>query len=705
VSLRPYELDLSGTWAAAPADDALRRAATLAEFDDQAWTRVDVPGHWQRSTAFADEHGPLIFRRSFDQPAATSAPDGLNRWWLELDGVFSQADVWLDGTYLGDTEGYFVPHAFEVTEELSARSEHSVVVEVTSPVPADLRYKRVLTGEYQHSDSLDAERNPGGIWAPVRLSRSGRVRITHQKVTCTHASAVRAELRCQIAVDALSACDATVVTRIGALEQRRPLTLVAGENRTVWNVGIDHPVLWWPRALGEADLVDVHISVEVDGTTSDQLQLRTGLREVRMHAGVLRVNGERLFLKGANLLPTRHWPAEVSGEDVSRDLHLAERAGLDLLRIHAHIAHPTLYSQADERGMLLWQDLPLTRGYHRSVRRQAVRQARKAVELLGHHPSIAVWCGHDEPATLRTDRSIQRVLRRTDGSRPVVAHAGTMPTLDGARLRRAHWSLGWVRGSERALPALARIWPAQVRFVSQFGAQSIPADAPFLHHADWPGLDWDELRWRYGLETERLLRHVPTAEIDSAEEWASRTRRYQADLVRFHVETLRRLKYRPAGGFAVMSLIDVEERISQAVLSHRRIPKDAFVALSEVCRPVIAVADRLPAAVPAGLPLSIDVHVVSDLRIDHEAELCATWTWDGGSHRRCFAGTVAADSVAFVARLDVVPREPGPLRLDLTLSGSPVIRTDSTTVVAILDELGGDDRTHPAGHDRPEQDS
>ena len=33
--------------------------------------------------------------------------------------------------------------------------------------------------------------------------------------------------------------------------------------------------------------------------------LQTGLRQVRMRNFVWAVNGERLFLKGANLLPTR----------------------------------------------------------------------------------------------------------------------------------------------------------------------------------------------------------------------------------------------------------------------------------------------------------------------------------------------------------------------------------------------------------------
>ena len=39
--------------------------------------------------------------------------------WLTFDGLFYQGDVWLDGAYLGDTEGYFAPHTFEVTDALA----------------------------------------------------------------------------------------------------------------------------------------------------------------------------------------------------------------------------------------------------------------------------------------------------------------------------------------------------------------------------------------------------------------------------------------------------------------------------------------------------------------------------------------------------------------------------------------------------------
>ena len=49
-------------------------------------------------------------------------------------------------------------------------------------------------------------------------------------------------------------------------------------------------------------------------------------------------------------------------------------------------------------GLLLLQDFPLQWGHARSVRQQAVEQARAAVDALGHHPSIAMWTAHDDPS-------------------------------------------------------------------------------------------------------------------------------------------------------------------------------------------------------------------------------------------------------------------------------------------------------------------
>ena len=214
------------------------------------------------------------------------------------------------------------------------------------------------------------------------------------------------------------------------------------------------------------------------------------------------INGERLFLKGANLLPTRPGLADASPQDVRRDVELAVEAGLDALRVQAHIADHELYRAADELGVLLLQDFPLQWGYARQIRREGVRQAREAVNALGHHPSIVQWCAHDEPVRRRApgrggrprrggcagsssqqlpswnktilDRWLKRAFEQADPTRPTVAHGGVMPhlpTLDGTD---SHMWLGWHRGEVAELAEVAHLMPRIVRFVSEFGAQSVP---------------------------------------------------------------------------------------------------------------------------------------------------------------------------------------------------------------------------------------
>src|SRR6516164_8129343 len=110
-------MELGGSWQAAPADEALRRSFAAPDHDDGGWEALPVPGHWRSTAAFADLDGPVLYRRRFE----VAAPGEGRRGWLTLEGVFYDGDVWLDGTYMGATEGYFFPHTFEITELLRDR--------------------------------------------------------------------------------------------------------------------------------------------------------------------------------------------------------------------------------------------------------------------------------------------------------------------------------------------------------------------------------------------------------------------------------------------------------------------------------------------------------------------------------------------------------------------------------------------------------
>jgi beta-mannosidase len=618
---------------------------------------------------------------------------------VTFEGAFYQADAWLDGAYLGDPEGYFFPHTFDITELAGLSYEHVLAVELSCSPERGTTGRRNITGMLQTSEAVDRDWNPGGLWRTVRIHDTGPVRIDRLRVLCRDADETRAHLRLHARLDSLRAGTVRIRTSAdGNVVGETEHALAAGGNDIEWSLDIAAPRLWWPHRLGDQPLTDLRVEVVVGGEVSDEASRCTGLREVAFADWIFSINGERLFLKGANLVPPRPGLADATRELVRGDVERAIEAGLDALRVQAHVATDDLYVAADELGLLLLQDFPLQWGYGRHVRREAVRQAREAVFALGHHPSIIEWCAHDEPIAdapqlegdstgkrLRRfvrqqvptwnksvlDRWVKRAFEQSDPTRPVVAHSGVLPHLPQLDGTSSHLWLGWHRGEIDELAQRARTLPRLVRFVSEFGAQSVPESAAgYVDTSAWPELDWDHLAAHHGLEVDVMRARHPPAEQPSFAAWRNATQRYQADLLRRYIETLRRLKYRPTGGFCFSWLADAMPMISASVLDHDRRPKAAWTAITEACRPVIVVCDALPATVPRGRRLELDVHVVSDLREALAATVAATASWPGGSQRWAFRGEVEADDCVLVGQLGIdVPDVAGQLHVGLALDG------------------------------------
>lgn len=686
-------MELSGPWRAIVADDDLRRSAVGLHTDDSGWTPIDVPGHWRSTPSFADNDDPLLYRTSFShRPPA----DG-ERAWVILDGVFYQADVWLDGAYLGDPEGYFVPHAFDVTDLARLGDDHVLAVEVACAPQRNRTAKRNLTGVFQHHEFGGAEWNPGGIWRPVRVETTGMVRIDGLRVLCRDAAEERAHLRLHARLDSNGPLRIELRTLVdGQPVAQREYSLATGLNNLDWDVDVAEPRLWWPWGLGDQQLTTVDVEVYVGDQLSHRRSVRTGLRQVAMDHWRFSVNGEQLFLLGVNLAPTQLDVGNATAQSIRHDLHLAREAGLNLVRVQGHVGHPQLYAAADELGLLVWQDMPLQWGYHRSVRKQAVRQAEELVNLLGHHPSIIMWSGHNEPLELRDTRAlalrggithhmlreqrpswnellldpwIKRAFERADETRPAIAHSDHVPRPPIFEGGDTHLFFGWYHGDERDLSGFAAAVPRMVRFVSDFGA---PA-AAHVGQAVTGRADRDDLA--------PFADHLPIDRYARPEAWVAATQQHQAELLRTQIETLRRLKYRPTGGFAFSNLFDPIDEIGFGILDVQRHPKQAYQAVTDACRRVIVVADPPAATLHPGSMFAVDVHVVNDERTELcSAQCTATLRWPGGRHDWSFTGSVAADDVARIATLQVVvPNAIGEVWLDLALE----YRNDDDTVTGV----------------------
>ena len=200
-----------------------------------------------------------------------------------------------------------------------------------------------------------------------------------------------------------------------------------------------------------------------------------------------------------------------------------------------------------------------------------------------------------------------------------------------------------------------------VRFVTEFGAQAVPESDAFLEPERWPDLDWERLEAHHCLQRAFLDRRVPEADHATFASWREATQAYQATVIRHHVEELRRLKYRPTGGFRPVPASPTPSPGSPGrCWTTSGSPRPGYEALREACRPVIVVADRLPAAVRPGDGLDLDVHVVSDLRVPLvRAAVSAELTWPGGGHQAWhWGGEVTADACVRIGRVEAEVPDP-----------------------------------------------
>ncbi len=762
---QPAEGNLSGLWRASPATLELKRTGADADLDDSGWQPLDVPGHWGQVPALANHDGPILHRKRFDHRPAEAE----ERLWLRFDGVLSGAEIWLDGHYVGDTTSYFAPRRFEVTDRLAESNEHLLAVEVACPEQGDSRNKSSLTGALQ-TGHLAPAGNPGGIWRDVAIDSTGPVAIKYARLLCTRANENQAEIVVRLVLDNSSPVDgrdggsdrsdhedrsddddADDATGGGAGREIRIDTsvvgpdgssagggverhqLASGENRIEWSVTIDNPELWWPAALGAQPLYEVAIAVRLpDGQLSDRRDWRTGLREVRVDNFIWRVNGQRLFAKGIAYGPTDRFLNNTSVAALAKDVASVRDAGLDLLRVYGHIARSELYDEADRQGVLIWQDLPLVGGYSSKVRSAARSMTRAAVDHLGHHPSVGLWCGHCEPngpafpepptrrgvatdtpsaATRRPpatdsrrnalgnrfgrhllpswnrsilDPIIGRELRNADSTRPIVARSGSMPSPGDLTGSDANLWLGWHAGRPEDLGRILQRWPRLGAFLGGIGSQSAALE------------DWNEAAptWS-GAERGAFARYIPRRAYRTGRDWAEASRAYQADLLRVHIETTRRLKYRPAGGFCVTSLTDADRGGGFGVFDYNRRPKPAHNVLIDACRPVIVVAEAPPSLIVPDQPISLPVHVISDLRkplgsvrvtaTAHEEGRDPSDRDDGAWNKRVvWEGELPADCCQWIGDLVFeAPQGPGAVSIDLALESSELLATNRYRTVVI----------------------
>lgn len=338
------------------------------------WEPAEVPGTVPGGPEVEDEDH--WYRSRVEGPAL-----------LELDGLATLADVFLDGRRVLQSANMFRAHRLELED-----GEQQLLI-VFRSLTAHLagrrarpRWKTALVEEQKLRwvrTSLWG-RVPG--WTPLtptvgpwRAVRSGPLpRLEELRLWADGEGRVRFTARARVPVS-------EALLRVGGHEVQLS---VEGQRLSGEALVPDAP-LWWPHTHGPQETLPC--SVVLDG---EELACgRVGFRSIDFEEGQLQVNGRPVFCRGA----------ACNRLDLSPELLREARAqGLNMVRFDATGAYASeeLLQACDELGLLVWQDLPFARMdppfEDEAFRAEVEAELGEALARMRRHPCVVVVCGGSE---------------------------------------------------------------------------------------------------------------------------------------------------------------------------------------------------------------------------------------------------------------------------------------------------------------------
>ncbi len=346
------------------------------------WRTIHVPGPWQ--AAFDDlreASGVALYVKSFSVPASWSCREIAVRF----GAVSYFAEVAVNGTLIGSHEGGDLPFECVIPKDLLTAANR---LEVRATLPdgdhtayPDFPFAEIPHGKQSWYGPL------GGLWQSVYLEardprhikacriradlRSGKVLLA-VALSCSVEGRLRGFI---IGPDGLTAAEIDVA--VGTSSRQLELSVA--------------PVCAW--APDHPSLYRLELELFAGGGVVDTWSDSFGFRSIEARNGLLLLNGEPIYLRGA--LDQDYYPEGIctppSVAFLEQQLLKAKALGLNCLRCHIKVPDPRYYEVADRLGMLVWAEVPNIETF---TQRSAMRLRSTMEGILerdGNHPCIVIW--------------------------------------------------------------------------------------------------------------------------------------------------------------------------------------------------------------------------------------------------------------------------------------------------------------------------
>ena len=319
------------------------------------------------------------------------------RFQIQFDGIFRDANIWINGIYVGNNKSGYVGAAYDITDYLNYDKENVIVVRVDATQYEGWFYEGA--GIYRH------------VW----LNQYNNVHIVNDKAfvyTNVHNNNASVNIETPLQNQNPGSSNCTVSSMIADRDGKilgqtndQAVSLNVNETRVIkQKILLANPRLW---AVDNPYLYRVITVIKSNGKIIDSYIKRFGIRTITVTENGLFVNGKYVKIKGV----CDHQDHAGVGSALPDYLQyfriqLLKDMGANAYRTSHNAPTPELLDACDSLGMLVLDEQRLLNSSP-----EYMGQFERLIQRDRSHPSVFMWSIGNEEGWIHTNSTGKRIAQ------------------------------------------------------------------------------------------------------------------------------------------------------------------------------------------------------------------------------------------------------------------------------------------------------
>jgi len=380
-------------------------------YNDTGWRELNLPHDWSIEDLPGQQAGQVMgpFTKASVGKAATGFTEGGVGWYrktftldqryqgkqtyITFDGVYMDADVWVNGHHLGNHPCGYTAFSYNLTNFLRPSGQANVIAVRAKNLGKNSRWY-TGSGIYRH------------VWLMTLNSTHTALNGTY--VTTPSVSAATAQVTVESNLENMAAQQSIVEIRVDLMSpsgqvvasKKKSVTIDAKTTHSFTEqLTAENPVLW---TLENPVLYSARVTLFANGKILDETRTPFGIRSVGFDGqkGLL-LNGKVVKLKGGCIHHDNGPLGAVALDRAEeRKIELLKASGYNAVRLSHNPSSAALLNACDRLGMLvvtdafdMWEKekLGLKEGYSRYFKEWWKADIDAMVLRDRNHPSIIMW--------------------------------------------------------------------------------------------------------------------------------------------------------------------------------------------------------------------------------------------------------------------------------------------------------------------------